>query len=129
MTSSKDIEAQKIAAGAHTANSEFLTSGYAHHGRGGAGNFTSARKLSEAAAETADVTLSLQETKPPETGYYGRGGAGNYRGEDTEKKEEYMRRAAEVQEKVYRQVVRDVEIGLKEPEKAHLGSGRIENIQ
>ena len=99
---------------------------YAHSGRGGAGNYTNASELAESTAQTAGVTPSLQESKPPETGHYGRGGAGNYRIGDSERmKMEQGKIEAAHQKKVYQQAVKDVEAGLKEPEKAHLGSEKL----
>lgn len=68
-----------------------------------------------------DVTPSLQESKPPELGHYGRGGAGNYRSQEPEKKREGGNIALEAREEAYQKVVKDVEMGLKEPEKVHLG--------
>lgn len=68
-----------------------------------------------------DVTPSLQESKPPELGHYGRGGAGNYRTPDPEKRKEGEKATLEAQEEAHQRVVRDVEMGLKEPEKAYLG--------
>ena len=81
-----------------------------------------------AAGTTAnmDVTPSLQENKPPELGHYGRGGAGNYRTPEPEKKGEEDKDTSEAQEKAHQKVVKDVEMGLKEPEKAHLGREGLE---
>jgi len=72
-----------------------------------------------------DVTASLKESKPPGIGYYGRGGAGNYRSGNAEKQED-EEGISEKQEKLHQQVVKDVESGLKEPEKAHLGGEKLE---
>ena len=122
---SQDVEAQRIATTPTTEDIEKSRSEYAHSGRGGAGNYTNATKLAEATAQTAGVTPSLVESKPPETGHYGRGGAGNYRSSDAEKAVD-ERRASGVQEKIHQQVVQDVESGLKEPEKAHLGGIKLD---
>lgn len=102
-----------------------VQSQYAHAGRGGAGNLTDPTSLTAATSETADVTPSLQESAPPAAGYYGRGGAGNYRSSDSEKKADVERKASVAQER-QEGVVRDVEKGLQEPEKAHLGSEKLE---
>lgn len=69
------------------------------------------------------MTPSLQESEPPDVGYYGRGGVGNYKSADAEKKKE-QRRASEVQEKIHQQTLKDVEMALKEPEKAHVANER-----
>lgn len=76
-----------------------------------------------AAGTTANinVTPSLQESKPPELGHYGRGGAGNYRTPEPEKRKEGEKAALEAQEEAHQRVVRDVEMELREPEKAYLG--------
>ena len=73
------------------------------------------------------MTPALQPNRPPESGYAGRGGAGNYRGGIAESKEQDERKASEFQREVHQQVVRDVEMALKEPEKAHLGKEGIEH--
>jgi hypothetical protein len=100
---------------------------FASSGRGGAGNYASTTKLAAATAENTNVTPALQENKPPEVGgYRGRGGAGNYKGEDEEKKKADERRASMVQEKAHQQVVKDVEAGLQEPQKAHLGKEKLD---
>lgn len=100
---------------------------YASSGRGGAGNYASSTKLAAATAENTNVTPALQENKPPEVGgYHGRGGAGNYKGEDEEKKKADEQRASIAQEKAHQQVVKDVEAGLQEPQKAHLGKEKLD---
>ena len=74
------------------------------------------------AAETSantNVTPSLQENKPPELGHYGRGGAGNYRIPEPERRTS-EKNALDAQEQAYQKVVKDVETGLQQPEKAHL---------
>ena len=78
-----------------------------------------------AAGTTAniDVTPSMQENKPPELGHYGRGGAGNYRTPESKQKGEREKERLDAQEEAHQKVVKDVEMGLKEPEKAHLGWG------
>ena len=72
------------------------------------------------------MTPALEESKPPQTGYYGRGGAGNYRTGDIETKDA-ERKAMEARNRLHQQVVKDVESGLKEPEKAHLGSEKLQS--
>ena len=62
----------------------------------------------------------MRENKPPELGHYGRGGAGNYRTPEPEKKVEWQKEALKAQEEAHQKVVRDVEMQLKEPEKAYL---------
>lgn len=125
LSSLKDLEAQQIPSNVTPEDIEQSRSGYARSGRGGAGNYTDSTKLATATAATTNVTPSLQESKPPEVGHYGRGGAGNWRDRDAEIKEN-ERRQSEAREKVHRQVVQDVEYGLKEPERAHLGSEKLE---
>ena len=98
---------------------------YAHSGRGGAGNYVNASELTKATKENSDVTPALQERRPSVVGYSGRGGVGNYKSGDVERSLE-ERRASEAQEKVHSEVVKDVEMALKEPEKAHLASEKPE---
>ena len=62
----------------------------------------------------------MRENKPPELGHYGRGGAGNYRTPDREKGVEGEKEALKAREEAHQRVVRDVEMQLKEPEKAYL---------
>lgn len=68
----------------------------------------------------------MQENKPPELGSYGRGGAGNYRTPESEKSKKEKKDTLEAKDKADQKVVRDMEIGLKEPEKAHLGKEGLE---
>ena len=126
MTGSQDLEAQGNAPVASAEDVKRAQSDYASSGRGGAGNYTSTAKLAAATAENTNVTPALQQAKPPEVGYCGRGGAGNYKGEDVEKRKEEERRASVIQEKAHQQVVKDVDAGLQEPQKAHLGSEKLE---
>lgn len=67
-----------------------------------------------------DVTPSLQENKLPKLGHYGRGGAGNFRTPESGQAREEVKDRLEAREKAQRKIVKDVEMGLKEPEKAHL---------
>lgn len=120
----QDVEAQQTTIPPNAEDLEKSRTEYAHSGRGGAGNYTNATRLAEATAQTAGMTPSMGESKPPSTGYYGRGGAGNYRTGDVEKAES-ERRVTEAQEQIHQQAVKDVESGLKEPEKAHLGGERL----
>ena len=63
----------------------------------------------------------MRENGLREVGHFGRGGAGNYKNLEVERKRDVEMEVLEAREKVHRRVVRDVEMGLKEPEKAHLG--------
>ena len=128
LTFCQDIEAQGNTPTATVDEVKRAQSEYKHSGRGGAGNYASTSELAAATIENANVTPALQETKTPEIGYCGRGGAGNYRGEDEEQKREEGRRVSMIQEKAHQQVVRDVEAGLQEPPKAHLGNEKLEYV-
>lgn len=121
LTTFKDVEAQRHAANAAVEDLENQGRRLSTVGRGGAGNFTTRDVLAAGTTANVDVTPSLQENQPPELGHYGRGGAGNYRTPEPEKKREEEKDALEAQEKAHQRVVKDVEMGLKEPEKAHLG--------
>ena len=59
-------------------------------------------------------------------GYRGRGGAGNYITGDETTRKEAEQRAAKEAKKREDEVVRDVEMGLKPPEKAYLTAERSE---
>ena len=126
LTMSQDLEAQGTGSnGVTTEDVQKIRAEYAHSGRGGAGNYLNASELMRATKENSDVTPALQERKPSVVGYSGRGGVGNYQGGDVEKRLEEIR-ASDIQEKVHTQVVKDVEMALKEPEKAHLASEKME---
>ena len=61
-----------------------------------------------------------------EAAYSGRGGAGNFRGEALEKRRsEAIAREQEAEEQAYQETVKDVEQGLKSPEKAYLSSEKL----
>ena len=126
LTTFQDLEAQGIDSNGVTAEDvQKIRAEYAHSGRGGAGNYLNASELTRATKENSDVTPALQERKPSVVGYSGRGGVGNYKSGDVEKRLE-ERKASEIQEKVHTQVMKDVEVTLKEPEKAHLASEKME---
>lgn len=121
----QDVESQRKASIVSTKDIEKARPEYAPTGRGGAGNWASANKLATATAKNANITPSLQESKPPDVGHSGRGGVGNYRNGEVGKQEDEVRET-ELQEMKHQQVVKDVEMGLKEPEKAHLVKERLE---
>jgi len=126
LTKAKDVETQRKGSIARPEDKERARLVLAPTGRGGAGNYTSSSKLATVTTKNANITPSLQETRPPQVGHSGRGGAGNYRSGDVEKKEEDETMAIELQERTHQWVVKDVEKGLKEPEKAHLGNEKLE---
>ena len=83
---------------------------------------TETNTLTAATKDTVNITPALEESKPPETGHYGRGGAGNYRESVSGPREPEER---EMQEMRRTDVVKDVEMGLQSPEKAHLGTEKL----
>lgn len=102
-----------------------MRSEYAYSGRGGAGNF---RKDGHPGVSTDSSLrpIALREKTVPEIGYSGRGGAGNFRAGEIEKKRvEAEIRAKEARDRAHEEAVRDVEMGLKPPERAHLVSERL----
>ena len=126
LTTIQDLEAQGTDSNGITAEDvQKSRAEYAHAGRGGAGNYVNASELMRATKENSDVTPALQERRPSVVGYSGRGGMGNYKSGDVERSLE-ERRASEIQEKAHTQAVKDVEMALKEPEKAHLASEKME---
>lgn len=95
---------------------------YAHSGRGGAGNWYSPPDLQKTGNFTLDTGRSIPSPDIRSAGYSGRGGAGNFSSKDQEmRKLEEERLAEEARSKREAQVVKDVEMGLKPPERAHLG--------
>lgn len=121
LTILQDLEAQSNAAKVGVKDLVNQGREISTSGRGGAGNITTRAVLTAGSNASIDVTPSLQESKPPEPRYYGRGGAGNYRIPEPENRRGKVREATDARERAQRKVVEDVEMGLKEPEKAHLG--------
>ena len=63
----------------------------------------------------------------PEGRHGGRGGAGNYRGSVSERRQSDAEREINAQQEAYAKTVKDVEKGMKPPEKAHLGNEKLED--
>ncbi|CAF9909243.1 MAG: hypothetical protein HETSPECPRED_008891 [Heterodermia speciosa] len=122
----QDVEAQQDNPESQGAadDPDALRPEYAHAGRGGAGNFKPTATAA-AAATPGDLSTSVKPGTVSEGGWSGRGGAGNFRGEALEKKRlEAIAREQEADEQAYQETVKDVEEGLKPPEKAYLSSER-----
>lgn len=102
---------------------------YVNSGRGGAGNFFSRKDENLAAGKAIssdDRTPVLRTKTVPEVRYSGRGGAGNYNTAENERKRvEAEKQEEEARSQEYEMTVRDVELGLKPPEKAHLVTDRL----
>lgn len=102
---------------------------YVNSGRGGAGNFFSRKDEIFAAGNAVlsdDRISALRKNTLPEVRYSGRGGAGNYNTAENERKRvEAEKVAEEARSQEYEMTVRDVELGLKPPEKAHLVTDRL----
>jgi len=75
--------------------------------------------------QTPERSLSLQETKPRQLGHIGRGGFGNYMDGDQDSGDLHQANEVEMLDMAHKEIVKDVEKGLREPEKAHLVSERI----
>ncbi|KAL8669371.1 MAG: hypothetical protein Q9168_006032 [Polycauliona sp. 1 TL-2023] len=116
----EDVEAQPMTAGKLGA-ADAKGPEYIHSGRGGAGNYSSASDAAER-KRSVDMTPSTREPTVPEGGFYGRGGAGNLRGWDKDPSDSTDTGASEGQKQTYEDTVKDVEKGLRAPEKAHLAS-------
>lgn len=73
-------------------------------------------------------TITPSSTATKVGGYYsGRGGIGNVRTAEVERlREEAQAKAKEARERAHDEVVRDVGMGLKMPERAHLGVEKLE---
>ena len=102
---------------------------YAHTGRGGAGNWVAAPELRESEVYTArtiplDAIAPAATPKSKPTEYYGRGGAGNIvKGDEEKRRKANEEKMIDARRRREAEVVRDVEMGLKPPEKAYLGTG------
>ncbi|KAI4211345.1 MAG: hypothetical protein LQ351_005900 [Letrouitia transgressa] len=120
----EDIESQPEA-GAELPLADENRPEYIHSGRGGAGNYETPPTLAERQREI-DVTPSMRESSVPQGGFYGRGGAGNVRNEENSRHEGLERQSSGAQQLAHEATVRDVEVGLKEPEKAHLNAEKLE---
>lgn len=95
---------------------------YAHSGRGGAGNWYSPPDLEKTGNFSSDTGRPIVSPSTKAAGYSGRGGAGNFNSKDQEiRRLEEERLAQEARSKREAEIVKDVETGLKPPEKAHLG--------
>ena len=84
---------------------------------------------SAAAAAAVDVSVSIKPSTVTKIGYSGRGGVGNIRTGEVERLREETEakvKAAEARQRAHDEVVRDVEMGLKMPERAHLGAEKLE---
>ena len=125
-----DLEAQSQTVSAPIEGSETSQSSYTVSGRGGAGNYW--RKEDNGGADpssssSADAPISINPSMIPKIGYSGRGGIGNIRSGEVEKLREDMElNAAAARQRAHEEVVRDVEMGLKMPERAHLGAEKLE---
>ncbi|MCJ1466121.1 hypothetical protein MMC07_004740 [Pseudocyphellaria aurata] len=120
----EDLEAQRRTTTPILSDTKPPRSEYVYSGRGGAGNL---RREGPPPANTdsSPQLPALSEKTVPEIGYSGRGGAGNYRaGEVQKQREEAEKRAKESRDRAHNEVVRDVEMDLKPPERAHLVSER-----
>ena len=81
---------------------------------------TEKAKVTASTKETMDTTPALQETNPASEGHWGRGGAGNYRAS--------VSGPSKPAEREMEDWTRDdLEMGLKAPEQAHLGSEKLSN--
>lgn len=122
-----DLEAQSKTVSAPIASSETTQSDYTISGRGGAGNFWRKEDNVGGNPSSSDAPLSIKPSTITNIGYSGRGGIGNVRTGEVEKlREQREAKAAEARQRAHDEVVRDVEIGLKMPERAHLGAEKLE---
>ena len=123
LTVTKDVEAQRTTSSQRPI--ERSPSDYAHVGRGGAGNWATSSgsqqvQVSNASRQSEGVPTVPRRDKTIAS--YGRGGAGNVVKGEGEKKGSVAVDDKSVKERRrVEQVVRDVEMELKQPERAHLG--------
>ncbi|KAL9102493.1 MAG: hypothetical protein Q9163_002358 [Psora crenata] len=121
----RDTEAQRPTQPRQPNTEDLSQPRYATSGRGGAGNLTDTCTLAAVTRGTVDVTAALQETKPPEAGHYGRGGAGNYCGSLSRPSGRDQSGPSDAWEKKPYGEGEEIEMSLREPEKAHLGGERL----
>jgi len=115
---SKDLEAQSSAATPNSAIDRSQQPEYAHVGRGGAGNWHKPADVPPEESPKAAISSTNPTASNPS--YSGRGGAGNYK--PTADKPTEEQQAAEKQRLAKEEeLIRDVEHGIRPPEKAHLG--------
>ena len=120
----QDVEAQRSTDSIDQPSSKPLPD-YAHSGRGGAGNWYSPPALEKEGTFQSLIRTPTKDSTNAGAGYRGRGGAGNYNALDESVKKEAEQRAAEEARLREEEVVRDVELGLQQPEKAYLTAERI----
>ena len=72
------------------------------------------------------MTPSLKENPVSSGGFYGRGGAGNLRTGEEQKQEDLKEQSNGSQAQSFESPMRDVDMGLKAPERAHLGAAKHE---
>jgi hypothetical protein len=126
----KDVEAQNASADP-TPTATAPSQGYAHLGRGGAGNWYNPSDLvqkgtfSGAGTFTEGTAPATASPKPSQSRQMmgGRGGAGNFHGgaDDADRERLEAERAAEAQQKLQESIKADVEKGLAPPQKAYMG--------
>ena len=118
----QDLEAHSADASSDITSSSRVLPDYAHSGRGGAGNWYSPPDLQKTGNFFSDTGRSMPRPDIGGAGYSGRGGAGNFSSKDQEMRRlEEERLAEKARSKREAEIVKDVELGLKPPEKAHLG--------
>ena len=95
---------------------------YTRSGRGGIGNFYShsdLEKIGECVPKVEGLLPNIGSNGGAR--YSGRGGAGNFNYSDQSSTKIEADSSADDAKRRYDEVVRDVELGLKPPEKAYLG--------
>lgn len=76
---------------------------------------------------SSGAPLSIRPSTVAKVGYSGRGGVGNFSSGEVDKlREETEAKAVEARQRAHDEVVRDVDMGLKMPERAHLGGEKLE---
>lgn len=118
----KDVEAQNTVEKPNMNSIEATQPSHAHSGRGGAGNFKPT-SISSPANALNDLSTSVKQPEVLGGRRIGRGGVGNFVSSDAVRRDsEVERQHHDAQAKAFAQTVEDVEKGLKQPERAYLGS-------
>lgn len=122
----QDLEAQNKTVTRKSNDTSTTASNFVNAGRGGAGNFIRKGSHDQEISPPPSLDSSSRESKGFEMRYSGRGGAGNFVGDAIKNfKVVAETKAKEAKAQAHDEMVRDVEKGLKVPEKAHLGSDKL----
>ncbi|MCJ1432225.1 hypothetical protein MMC27_001581 [Xylographa pallens] len=126
----KDVEAQTSSEPIPELTNDRPPPKYALSGRGGFGNLFSPQEVQQSGAITSASNPSTLVASSARSSYSGRGGAGNYENNSKINEAHKTTKRGEIAEEMRKRVedvTKEVEVGLKEPEPAHLVPERSSN--